>query len=448
MPPVHIDHEEVPPDEFQAIEGALLAAEIVYANRTLYSTHDDFINTEDVKPKKARKVPASFSNQINPYTAKSSGQNSSLPMMRFGGRAHFICCLEEANAACHTLINEQALGFDMEWAVTYERGEAQRPTALIQLCCGRSSGADWACVDCYLFHVARMGIPPLLKQLLEAEEPVKVGLNAQGDAQKLFRDFECGLGGLVELSALANIKFHPMPPRRWSLTALTQQLFLCQLPKSPRIRCSNWEAVVLSSEQIEYAALDAFAAIKAFQALSNMPTKQGLHPEHQDVSGQDAGFRHYEDSNAHARIDTLPDADLVAKAIATGLPPSKAQVYALHAVGLSVDSIAGMRGLQPSTVVGYIADALGEGLEINWTDVGVSSESWKLIVEGVQRVLDLKIAESSPNRTMELSMTPRKIIPKGHVASTYISNVRLKPIKEMLPETVTYGQIKLAVTYV
>lgn len=41
-----------------------------------------------------------------------------------------------------------AVGFDIEWRVSHQAGQAQRPTALIQICNSENK--------CYLFHIATM----------------------------------------------------------------------------------------------------------------------------------------------------------------------------------------------------------------------------------------------------------------------------------------------------
>lgn len=43
------------------------------------------------------------------------------------------------------------------------------------------------------------------------------------------------------------------------------------LPKTPSLRCCNWEATTLSSEQISYAASDAWIAVEIFDAANWLP---------------------------------------------------------------------------------------------------------------------------------------------------------------------------------
>ena len=46
---------------------------------------------------------------------------------------------------------------------------------------------------------------------------------------------------------------------RNGLQALTRAVLGCDLSKDPKIRCGDWAAAILSTEQTQYAALDAVA---------------------------------------------------------------------------------------------------------------------------------------------------------------------------------------------
>ncbi|CEP19718.1 hypothetical protein [Parasitella parasitica] len=46
---------------------------------------------------------------------------------------------------------------------------------------------------------------------------------------------------------------------------------MLRLPKTPTIRCGNWEAVNLSGEQQKYAALDAWVSLEIYNRAKNLP---------------------------------------------------------------------------------------------------------------------------------------------------------------------------------
>lgn len=72
----------------------------------------------------------------------------------------------EVDYHCTQLLKEgpQAVGFDIEWRVTYKPGEV-RKTALLQLCHRIQQGQ----YKCLLLHVAHTGLTPALIEILQRE---------------------------------------------------------------------------------------------------------------------------------------------------------------------------------------------------------------------------------------------------------------------------------------
>ena len=87
--------------------------------------------------------------------------------------------IEEANdlLAC---LGTGPLGFDMEWDPAFRRGQAENPTALIQIC---SSSLI------VLLHLTRMkSIPSGLTKILTDPHIIKCGVAILSDAKKFNRD--------------------------------------------------------------------------------------------------------------------------------------------------------------------------------------------------------------------------------------------------------------------
>lgn len=81
---------------------------------------------------------------------------------------------------------------------------------------------------------------------------------------KLDRDYAIGFSRefflkLIDLSELANKKLNSN--ERWSLQSLCYNLFGKNLIKEDEIRMSNWSNYPLTTQQIDYAALDAYVCI-------------------------------------------------------------------------------------------------------------------------------------------------------------------------------------------
>lgn len=123
---------------------------------------------------------------------------------------------------------------------------------------------------CYVMHIHHSGIPPVLQSLLEDPTSVKVGVAIGGDAVKIFKDYNVCVKSLEDLSDLANIKLGGLP-KMWGLRSLAETLVHEQIKKPGNTRLSNWETYVLSKQQLEYAALDAFASWHLYQVLRSLP---------------------------------------------------------------------------------------------------------------------------------------------------------------------------------
>ena len=79
----------------------------------------------------------------------------------------YVYTAVEVDYHCKRLLKEpqSAVGFDIEWRVTYKAGEAPRKTALLQLCSKQLQGQ----YQCLLLHIAHSGLTPALIQLLQSQ---------------------------------------------------------------------------------------------------------------------------------------------------------------------------------------------------------------------------------------------------------------------------------------
>ncbi|KAM0861159.1 hypothetical protein ACQ4PT_046083 [Festuca glaucescens] len=171
--------------------------------------------------------------------------------------AEIVCKIERMKAS-----GPVSLGFDLEWRPFPRRGEPPCKVALMQLCMDKT--------HCYLMHIFHSGVPPILKSLLEDSSSVKVGVCIDNDARKMFSDYDVSVQPLMDLSIIANVKLAG-PHRRWSLAALTEMITCKELPKPSNIRMGNWESQVLSKQQLQYAATDAYISWYLYEVLQSLP---------------------------------------------------------------------------------------------------------------------------------------------------------------------------------
>lgn len=148
----------------------------------------------------------------------------------------------------------KVLGIDCEWVTV---GGRRRPVALLQLASHKGL--------CALIRLCELqGIPKDLRELLEDEEILKVGVAPFDDAGNLCHDFGVGVASTFDLRYLA-IMTNYKPE---SLAKLSKHVLNVELDKNWRIRCSDWEARNLTEKQIDYAANDALVAVEIFKTLS------------------------------------------------------------------------------------------------------------------------------------------------------------------------------------
>uniref|UniRef100_A0ACD5ZSP3 Uncharacterized protein n=1 Tax=Avena sativa TaxID=4498 RepID=A0ACD5ZSP3_AVESA len=256
--------------ELQAIEAAY-AAESAKRRRL-----PDWSNTAvtPAAPFRPRHIPApsaaSPSSVLPPPTCRGHVR-ASHQQVAFSGK--IVYCrtpseVEKATAEILCKIDRMkasgpvSLGFDLEWRPFPRRGEPPCKVALMQICMDKT--------HCYLMHIIHSGVPPILKSLLEDSSSVKVGVCIDNDARKMFNDYDIRVQPLNDLSIIANVKLAG-PQKRWSLAALTEMITCKELPKPSNIRMGNWETSVLSKQQLQYAATDAYISWYLYEVLRSLP---------------------------------------------------------------------------------------------------------------------------------------------------------------------------------
>ncbi|KAH8311581.1 hypothetical protein KR044_007019 [Drosophila immigrans] len=159
--------------------------------------------------------------------------------------------LNELKTHCQSF---KVLGFDCEWITV---GGSRRPVALLQLSSHKGL--------CALFRLCCMKqIPKDLRDLLEDDNVIKVGVAPQDDAKKLSLDYGVGVSNTFDLRFMAVMAGHQAE----GLGKLAKTHLNFTLDKNWRLVCSNWEAPQLEPVQLNYAANDALVAVAIFQKLS------------------------------------------------------------------------------------------------------------------------------------------------------------------------------------
>ena len=168
---------------------------------------------------------------------------STLPPCDITGEIIVIDRPEDVATAVNDLKQCTLIGFDTETRPSFRRGESNT-ISLLQLATDKRA---------YLFRLKKIGPNQLLKDLLESEEHMKVGLSVHDDFHSLNRWMPCRPKNFIELQKYVKA----FGIEEMSLQKIYAIVFNKKISK--RQQLSNWEAEELTPAQQQYAAIDAWA---------------------------------------------------------------------------------------------------------------------------------------------------------------------------------------------
>lgn len=176
---------------------------------------------------------------------------ATLPAEQFSGRIELVQTPANAVKAMRYLMEQPIVGFDTETRPSFRKGDKHK-VALMQL-----STPD----ICFLIRLNRLGLFPELKEFLENDKVLKIGLSTKDDFHMLHGLSPFQPQGFVELQSI--VKSYGIGEA--SLTKIYAILFGKRISKGQRL--TNWEAVELTEAQQHYAALDAWACLRIYEEL-------------------------------------------------------------------------------------------------------------------------------------------------------------------------------------
>lgn len=176
-----------------------------------------------------------------------------MPLAQFDGETLIIDHPEQVPEAVAFLNSCTILGIDTESRPSFTRG-IHYPTALVQI-----AAAD----RCYLFRLNKIGFPPSLAAILSNARICKVGLAFKDDLAGLRRLHDFKPQNCVDLQSLVS-KYGILDLGLQKIFAI---IFGKKISKSQQL--TNWEADVLTPEQARYAATDAWATLRIYEALQH-----------------------------------------------------------------------------------------------------------------------------------------------------------------------------------
>lgn len=176
-----------------------------------------------------------------------------MPNVTFAGAITVIERAEEVADAVSFLRRHDVVGFDTETKPNFRKGMTNR-VSLIQV-----STEDHS----FLFRINKMGFTPELKEFMECEDVVKVGLSLKDDFHMLHQVGEFEPRSFVELQEMVK-SYHIADA---SLQKIYAILFGHRISKGQRL--TNWEAPTLTEPQMIYASIDAWACRHIYMHLTS-----------------------------------------------------------------------------------------------------------------------------------------------------------------------------------
>ena len=162
---------------------------------------------------------------------------------------------QHAAGALQELAGVAALGFDTESKPTFAKNEASDGPHIVQL-----STLDKA----YIFQLLDAECRRAVALLLASPGIVKAGFGLGDDRRRIVHKLGIDLQGVLDL----NTVFRERGYRKdMGVRGAVAVLFNKQFIKSRKATTSNWANPRLSVAQIIYAANDAYAALRVFEAL-------------------------------------------------------------------------------------------------------------------------------------------------------------------------------------
>lgn len=175
-------------------------------------------------------------------------------MKSWTGRIHVVRSRDELATAMRKLAGHTLLGFDTETRPAYKKGESYLP-ALLQL-----ASED----EVFIFQLKHLGLAKPLCGILADASIIKAGVSLDFDIRELKKLSRFKAAGFVDLGDLAKeagIKNH-------GLRGLAAVFLGLRISKGAQT--SNWARDELTSQQIQYAATDAWVGRRLYLAVKNI----------------------------------------------------------------------------------------------------------------------------------------------------------------------------------
>ena len=161
----------------------------------------------------------------------------------------------QAMAAREQLLAAKAWGFDTESKPTFKVGEQSDGPHVLQLCTAERA---------WVFQLHEPECRAIAADLLAQGGIVKAGFGLGDDRKRIVHKLGIEPQGILELNTIFRERGYR---KDMGVKGAVAVLFGQRFIKSKKAATSNWANARLSEAQLVYAANDAYAAIRVWQAL-------------------------------------------------------------------------------------------------------------------------------------------------------------------------------------
>lgn len=178
------------------------------------------------------------------------------PFDRLGlNQISLVSTADEAGQACDALARVRVLGFDTESKPTFFKDQVSEGPHIVQL-----ATADRA----WVFQLHDLQCRTMVGQLLSTLGIVKAGFGLGDDRKRIISKLGVEPADVLELNTIFRERgYRKDMGVKGAVAVLFNQRFI----KSKKAATSNWANPRLTEAQLVYAANDAYAAFRVFEAL-------------------------------------------------------------------------------------------------------------------------------------------------------------------------------------
>lgn len=178
------------------------------------------------------------------------------PFERLGlARISLVCDEAQARAAWAPLAGAPAWGFDTESKPTFRVGEVSDGPQIVQLSTPQHA---------WVFQLHDAACRAVVAELLALPGIAKAGFGLGDDKKRIQQKFGVAAVGVLELNTIFRERGYR---KEMGVKGAVAVLFNQRFIKSKKAATSNWANLQLTEAQLVYAANDAYAAVRVFDAL-------------------------------------------------------------------------------------------------------------------------------------------------------------------------------------